>query len=403
MAEKGKSPFYPGQPVPVELFVGRQREIERILERGVGQVQRGKPVAMFIEGDYGIGKSSIANYLQFIAAERHKLLPIYVSLSGKRTQQELAAAILEATVRGGLFATTRLERLRSWFAKYLPAKLSIAGLQLDLDKLRADSQAISSELSLLGFLEETQRRGREDGIDGVFLVLDEINGVANEAWFAHFLKGLVDTNARSRTPVPLLLMLCGVAERRRQLIANHQPIDRIFDVVEIAAMSAAESREFFERAFDQVGIKLSSGVADELARFSAGFPKIMHIIGDWAYWQDDDGVIDEFDAAYALANAAEDVGKRYVEQQVYAALRSPDYRSILAKLGEVGPDAMVFKKGELSAKLTDGERKKLNNFLQKMKKLNVLRSGDHMGEYVFNHPMVRFYIYLSHLQALEKR
>ena len=394
MAEKGKSPFYPGQPVPIELFVGRQREIERILERGVGQVQRGKPVAMFIEGDYGIGKSSIANYLQFIAAEKYKLLPIYVSLSGKRTQQELAAAVLEATVRGGLFATTRLERLRSWFAKYLPVKLSIPGLQLDLDKLRADSQAISGELGLLGFLEETLRRGREDGVDGVFLVLDEINGVANEAWFAHFLKGLVDTNARSRTPVPLLLMLCGVAERRRQLI--------VFDVVEIKAMSAAESRELFERAFDQVGIKLSSGVADELARFSAGFPKIMHIIGDWAYWQDDDGIIDELDAAYALANAAEDVGKRYVEQQVYAALRSPDYRSILAKLGEVGPDAMVFKKGELSAKLTDGERKKLNNFLQKMKKLNVLRSGEHMGEYVFNHPMVRFYIYLSHLQALEK-
>lgn len=402
MAEKGKSPFYPGQPVPVELFVGRQREIERILERGVGQVQRGKPVAMFIEGDYGIGKSSIANYLQFIAAEKHKLLPIYVSLSGKRTPQELAAAVLEATVRGGLFATTRLERLRGWFAKYLPAKLAIPGLQLDLDKLRSDSQAISSELGLLGFLDETLKRGREDGIDGVFLVLDEINGVANEAWFAHFLKGLVDTNARNRTPVPLLLLLCGVTERRRQLIANHQPIDRIFDVVEIKAMSAAESREFFERAFDQVGIKLSPEAAAEFTRFSAGFPKIMHIIGDWAYWQDVDGVIDEQDAFDALVNAAEDVGKRYVDQQVYAALRSPDYRSILAKLGELGPDQMTFKKGELSERLTDGERKKLDNFLQKMKKLNVLRSGDHIGEYVFNHPMVRFYIYLSHLEAPRK-
>ena len=27
---KGISPFYPGQPVPVDFFVGRQKEIEKI-------------------------------------------------------------------------------------------------------------------------------------------------------------------------------------------------------------------------------------------------------------------------------------------------------------------------------------------------------------------------------------
>ena len=27
---KGKSPFYPGQPVPIEFFIGRSKEVERI-------------------------------------------------------------------------------------------------------------------------------------------------------------------------------------------------------------------------------------------------------------------------------------------------------------------------------------------------------------------------------------
>lgn len=65
MAEmtKGKSPFYPGQPVPVELFAGRTMQIERVMSRGVGQVSAGKPVAMFIQGEYGIGKSSIAGFV----------------------------------------------------------------------------------------------------------------------------------------------------------------------------------------------------------------------------------------------------------------------------------------------------------------------------------------------------
>jgi hypothetical protein len=38
---KGRSPFYPDQPVPVELFRGRKAQIERILQRGVGQVAPG--------------------------------------------------------------------------------------------------------------------------------------------------------------------------------------------------------------------------------------------------------------------------------------------------------------------------------------------------------------------------
>jgi hypothetical protein len=48
---KGKSPFYPGQPVPIELFVGRTTQIERMMIRGAGQIAKGKPVAMFIQGE----------------------------------------------------------------------------------------------------------------------------------------------------------------------------------------------------------------------------------------------------------------------------------------------------------------------------------------------------------------
>ena len=62
-SNKGRSPFYPGQPVPVELFTGRQDAVERILRRGAGQVAQGKPMAFFVQGEYGIGKSSHAGYL----------------------------------------------------------------------------------------------------------------------------------------------------------------------------------------------------------------------------------------------------------------------------------------------------------------------------------------------------
>ncbi len=60
---KGKSPFYPGQPVPIEFFIGRMKEVQRI-SRAIGQVELGKPQAIFLTGEYGIGKSSLSGYMR---------------------------------------------------------------------------------------------------------------------------------------------------------------------------------------------------------------------------------------------------------------------------------------------------------------------------------------------------
>ena len=67
--------------------------------------------------------------------------------------------------------------------------------------------------------------------------MDEINGIAGNPQFAHFLKGLVDTNAMSGKPLPLLLVLCGVEERRRKLIQCYKPVERLFDIISVENMN----------------------------------------------------------------------------------------------------------------------------------------------------------------------
>lgn len=391
---KGKSPFYPGQPVPVELFAGRTAQIERIMARGVGQVASGKPVAMFVQGEYGIGKSSIAGFAQWLAETDHGLHVIYAPLGGAKDNSDVAAAVLEATVRSGAFNPKRSEKIRGWLAKYI-GKQQLFGLTLNAEALRQDAPNLSTAFRMLEFLSETKKRLGDDGVGGIFLVLDEINGITANPDFSHFIKGLVDTNAMSRDPLPLLLMLCGVEERRREMIQKHEPIDRIFDVIEIEAMNKQEMEDFFTRAFESVSMKIDREAMEMLTFFSAGFPKIMHLVGDAAYWIDRDGIIDKDDATQAVIMAADEVGKKYVDQQVYKALRSVDYHSILKKIAKMGPDSMSFIKADVASGLTETEKKKFNNFLQKMKSLRVLRSGDVKGEYVFNVRMVRLYIWLQ--------
>ena len=86
-----------------------------------------------------------------------------------------------------------------------------------------------------------------------------------------------------------------------------------------------------------------------------------------------------------------------MDQQVYRALRSQDYRSILDKIARIGPDTLNFTKNQVATGLTESEKRKFHNFLQKMQKLNVIRKGDNRGEYVFSLRMVRLYIWLQSL------
>lgn len=394
---EGNSPFYPDRPVPVELFRGRKQQIDHILQRGVGQVARGKAMTLFVEGEYGIGKSSIAALTQRVAERDYGLHGIYVSLAGATDLNGVAEKILTATAQSGAFIERRGEKIRNWMAKYVRQQ-SLFGLTLNLDALKEDAPQLTSVDNLLGFLAETVKHLKDTGTKGVFLIFDEINGITSNKQFAHFLKGLVDLNAIRKEPVPLLLLLCGVEERRRELIQSHEPVGRIFEVVAIERMSDDEMREFYTDAFSSVGMRVRENAMQLITRYAAGFPKIMHIIGNAAYWKDDDGTIDFDDAIGAVLDAAKEVGTRYVTQQVYAALRSPDYRSILSKIATLEPNQMSFTKAEVEASLTESEKGKLNNFLQKMKRLNVIRSGDIRGEYIFNKRLVRLFIWLQSVQ-----
>lgn len=239
---KSKSPFYPSQPVPAELFVGRERELSRVT-RALSQVSAGKPQYVFITGEYGIGKSSLAGFVKFVGEREHALLGVHVFLGGAETLEEVATKTVEAILKSGAYDPSIGESVRNALAKYVGSQ-SLFGFNVNLEALKADAPNLSrGYLPLLNGLFE---RAKEDGRHGLLLVLDEINGITANPRFAHFIKGLVDENALSRRPLPLLLVLCGVEERRREMIRHHRPVERIFDIVEIEPMNESEVRAFFQ-------------------------------------------------------------------------------------------------------------------------------------------------------------
>ena len=142
---KGKSPFYPGQPVPVEFFVGRSSQINHILQRGVGQGAAGKPVAMFIQGEYGIGKSSSAGFVQALAERDHGLHGIYAPLGNAQRMEDVGPAVLEGTLRSGAFDPKRSEKIQSWLAKYI-GEQSLFGFKVHLEAMKKEAPATADRM-----------------------------------------------------------------------------------------------------------------------------------------------------------------------------------------------------------------------------------------------------------------
>ncbi len=392
MIDKGRSPFYPGQPVPIDFFIGRLHEIEKI-NRAITQVELGKPQSLFLTGEYGIGKSSLANFMKSHAERNNNLFGLHVFLGGAKTLEDVAVRTVEAVIKTQLYRPTIKEKIGNFLAKYIK-QAELFGININFETLKADSLSISH--GYLPFLRELFNRLKEDGVKGLMLILDEINGITGNESFSHFIKSLVDENALSVAPLPLMLMLCGVEERRKDMIQHHQPVERIFDIVDIKPMDNSEMDDFFNKTFSSAGIDVKSEAITLLRHYSAGFPKIMHIIGDAVFWLDQDNLIDSIDATQGIILAADEIGRKFVDQQVYKALRSKDYHSILAKLAKEKFD-LCFKKDEIEKGLSENEKRKFNNFLQRMKKLNVLKSGSERGEYVFNSRLVRLYIRFNSL------
>lgn len=359
------SPFTPGQPVALELFVGRQEEIRR-LARSAEAAAHGQLQTLFIVGERGIGKSSLAAFVRTMAEHQFGMLGLHTFLGGVTSLEETVRRIFDRLVKESA-GRSWFERIKQLFAEHIR--------QVDIFGVSIEFGPSSDELSYLvnGFVPALRNLLNQLGNEtkGLFLVLDDINGLASHPPFASWLKSLVDEIATSQPRLPLCLVLVGLEERRYSLISNQPSLSRVFSIIDVRAWSEEETRQFFQRAFARVSVTVEEKAMDILTQYTGGLPVLAHEIGDATFNVDKDNRIDVRDAWAGVTAAAEVVGRKYVEPQVLQAIQSERYRQILREISRE-PLQDTFRVGELKPRLKEKEAKVLANFLRRMKELGVL-------------------------------
>jgi len=381
-----ESPFSPGRPVPVEYFVARRKEIERI-ERAISQTLSGRNENIFIMGERGIGKSSLAWYAHHLA-EKETLLGAYCYMGPARSLEDVAGIVFQRLLEGCDKST--FEKLKEGFRKYIKSvNLPFVGVEFTNDK----SDLRDLVTGFIPALHHVYGGAKENGKNGLLVVMDDLNGVTDMMEFSMFLKSTVDSIATSRASLPLLLILVGISDRREDLLKHQPSVARIFDIIDLPLMDDTESTEFFGKTFTEESITVSEEAVSLMVQLSGGYPMLMHEVGDAVFWHDTDNNIDVYDARQGIMEAARTVGKKYIDPQISKVLRSKTYSSILWRIGKKLPLGGAFKRQELLKEIPADEQKNLDNFLNRIKKLGIVDDAEVRGEYRFVNPLFHLYVW----------
>jgi len=391
--ENKESPFTPGKPVPVEYFVAREKEIDR-LDRTIRQASSGRNENIFITGERGIGKSSLARFFRYKAEKEYGFVGTHCFLGGIRDLEGMIRMIFQRLLQE-VTDKNIFDKLKDFFGKYIKG-FTLFGVGVEFTDDRTELRSLLDNfLPVLRKINETMK---SDNKNGIILILDDLNGITGVSDFSHFIKSTVDELATSKNYIPLLLILVGTQERQEDLIKYQPSVARIFDIIDLTTMNKEESKEFFITAFKKQNIDISESAIDLMIRFSGGFPMLMHEVGDAVFYEDIDNKIDRKDALFGIHIAADIVGRKYLDPQVYSALRSKTYRSILRKMGSL-PIGNSFHRKDIIPQMRENEQKNLDNFIRKIKKLGIIREEEVRGEYSFINQLYHLYIKIEALRS----
>ena len=370
------SPFRPGQPVPIEFFIGRIREVERL--RGMVKASsEGKFRIGFVSGERGIGKSSLASFVRHLSEHESQVAGCHVFLGGVEDLNEMLRRTFDRLLKESMDKPWH-EQIRNFFGNHV-RQVGLFGVTLELNLQDSDWSTLAHDFvpTVRRLLNEIKNQKR-----ALFLILDDINGLEGSEVFANWLKSTVDEISTSQQKMPLCILVVGLEERRQELVSKQPSLARVFELIDIAPWSDDEAMDFYRKSFDAVSARVAPADMLQLVRFTGGLPVLAHEIGN-AVWRTARGLeIDSREVRDGILTAAEVIGRKLLEPQVFSAIRSERYRSILRKMS--GEPRTHFRRSELLDRLTGEEKNVMDNFLRRMKRLGALETDPEVkGGYRF--------------------
>lgn len=404
------NPFRPNSIVTPGMFHGRIEEIE-VVTQSLYQTKHGNPQHFLIEGERGIGKSSLLLIVEKQASGQIEIekgtfvnfLVVSAELNASYTYIDIIRVIAADLKRAIAerqkvkeLAKTVWEFLTNWEilnVKYLkPGSRDIQPYELLNDLTRS--------------LEETIK-ATESEIDGILILIDEADKPSEEALLGELVK-LLTERLTKRGCDKVVIGLAGLPNLITKLRVSHESAPRVFTMLSLKPLEVEDRKMVIKSALDDAERKngyrteMTGQAINLVSQLSEGYPHFVQQFGYCAFEEDTDKIIDDVDvaqSAFKENGALEQLGHKYFNELYFDQIGSDDYRKVLQAMAGHLDGWVNREKIKTSLNIKDHT---LNNALQALKNRNIiLVNPAQKGEYRL--PTKSFAVWIKALSALSEK
>ncbi len=340
------NPFRPGSIVGPGMFAGRAAEL-RSLARNLQQTKSGTATSFLVQGERGIGKSSLLFYLQELAGRRvvtesgqaFNFLTVSIGLEPTETQESLIAK-LGAELKGVATENKRVKQLLANAWEFLK-KWEIAGVKYN--GLNNSNHPADLLRDLISTLVETERE-LGDEFDGLLFLIDEADKAPATAHLGATLKHVTEQLTK-RGAEKIAFGLFGLPEVVNRLKESHESSPRLFEFLTLDPLLPSEAewavRRGLESARERTGVltSIEPAALRLIADLSEGYPHFIQQFAYSAFDVDSDFNIDTGDVttgSFQENGAFQQLGVKYFQGMYFDQIRSDDYRAVLCAMCKRG-------------------------------------------------------------------
>jgi hypothetical protein len=267
-------------------------------------------------------------------------------------------------------------------------------LQFDLKVVKGQIQKADEPhdvvVAFIDAVEQAWDRSK-DWVNGILLVIDEIDRVADAPGMATFFKVATEMMS-SRGLENVMLLPVGMVGVKELLKAEHESVGRVFETIELPLLTVDECMDIVTRALESSGVAIVEEVNERITAFASGFPHPVHLLGSEAFRSDIDDVIAFDDLESAIQAVVTERWKDEFDANfIYAG--SGNNRDIIKTMASCPENDVPLQ--YICDQLGRSQPQISSNINTLMKRDVIVRTD--RGLYRFKEPLFR--IYVQHLNV----
>ena len=254
--------FTPFSPIKSSEFLsGREDEIACVYSSLNTPGQHS-----LIYGERGIGKTSLANVISFLASRSLR----YKTFLKKCFADDTFVSIVSGMLLSKGYDSDCVELVRET-SENGSAKIGLNFLSASLGSTRKRHEKLCRErvFSSPAWVAEVLKDER------FLLVLDEVDVLNNDLEkekIAIFMKHLSDLDSQ------LKILIVGISSTGRDLVKNHKSLERCMNEIYLKPIKISALQNIIHAGARKLQIKFDEQVIDDIVDISGGYPHFVHLI-----------------------------------------------------------------------------------------------------------------------------